>query len=153
MSEARVRVICNAFRLEPLVTRGRNFASGKGAAIAGRCERTVCSSAGHRRACPRSRLTLKEPGHNERKVAMSTARAASCTEARGVCRICLGRNDRVHRSGMRGRNYTPLRLPLRVITRHLPPGEPLIASRRAASLSHVCSKISVRRQRKAKTHI
>jgi hypothetical protein len=24
---------------------------------------------------------LKEPGHNERKVAMSTARAASCTEA------------------------------------------------------------------------
>jgi hypothetical protein len=107
MSEARVRVICNAFRLEPLVTRGRNFASGKGAAIAGRCERTVCSSAGHRRACPRSRLTPKEPGHNERKVAMSTARAASCTESRGVCGICLGRNDGMRRSGMRGRNYSP----------------------------------------------
>jgi hypothetical protein len=59
MSEARVRVIGKGFKLEPQVTRGRNFASGKDAAIAGRCERTVCISAGHRRACPRSRLTPK----------------------------------------------------------------------------------------------
>jgi hypothetical protein len=49
---------------------------------------------------------LKEPGHNEGKVAMSMARAASCTESRGVCGICLG-NDGMRRSGMRGRNYSP----------------------------------------------
>jgi hypothetical protein len=96
---------------------------------------------------------LKEPGHNEGKVAMSTARAASCTEARGVYGICLGRNDGMRRSGMRGRNYTPFAVASSGHNKTSSPGELLIASRRAASLSHVCSKISVRGQREAKTNI
>jgi hypothetical protein len=45
-------------------------------------------------------FTRKGAWSQERKVAMSTARAASCTEARAVCGICLGRNDGMCRSGM-----------------------------------------------------
>jgi hypothetical protein len=79
---------------------------------------------------------LKEPGHNEGKVAMSTARAASCTESQGVCGICLGRNDGCADQVCEVEITAPLRLPLRVITRHLPPGELLIGQREEMPTRH-----------------
>ena len=93
MSEARVRVIGNAFKLEPQVTRGRNSASGRAKRLLG--------AASERFAF---RLVTDEPVHavafmpkgawsQEQQVAMSTTRAASSTEARAVCGICLARND------------------------------------------------------------
>ena len=140
MIEARVRVICNAFRLEPwslvavISHRGRGQRL-RGAASERFAVRLVTDEPIHGVAS-----RLKEPGHNERKVARSTAKAASYTEARGVCGICSGRNDRMRCSGMRGRNYTPFAIASSDRNKKSSPGELLIGSRQAASLTMCAAK-------------
>jgi hypothetical protein len=57
-------------------------------------------------------------------------------ESRGVCGICLGRNDRMRRSGMRGRNYSPFAIASSGHNNTSSPGELLIGQREEMPTRH-----------------